>query len=231
MQKIKLSPRLLKVSEMISFANVADIGTDHGKLLIYLAQKGNLKHGIGSDVAIGPANACKKNILAYGESDKIEIRVGDGLETLNLSEADTIVIAGMGGELILHILSKNLDIAKSAKEIILQPMTNIPKLLNGLGELDFCVTEAELVKEKDKLYQIFKVSVGKSELSEIDTIICPAHLKKPSNCLKELIRREIKKCRDKREGILCARETEKTEVLRLDFLIKELEKYETLYCN
>ena len=227
MDNIKLSPRLLKVSELVSGKTVADIGTDHGKLLIYLLKKNKIEFGIGSDVAEGPASACRKNISLYGLSEKAEIRVGDGLVTINKNEVESIVIAGMGGELMLKILSDNLNVAKSAKEIIVQPMTNIGRLLEGLNSLELKVSEAHLVPEKDKLYQIFKLEKGKNKnLKPIDCVICPEHLKRKSKYFAELLKRELKKYRVQKEGILSGGNADEKTISELDEIIKELEKYE-----
>lgn len=228
MDSIKLSPRLMKVSELISGKTVADIGTDHGKLLIYLIKKNKINFGIGSDVAEGPASACRKNVSLYGLSDKAEIRVGDGLATISENEVETIVIAGMGGELILKILSDNLSVAKSAKEIIVQPMTNINRLLEGLNSLGLKVSDAHIVPEKDKLYQIFKLENGiADDLKTIDFVICPEHFKRKSEHLAELIKKELKKYKVQKNGILSGGNADEKTIYELDAIIKELEKYET----
>lgn len=228
MEKLKLTPRLLKVAELIEGETVADIGTDHGKLLIYLLQTGKIYSGIGSDVAEGPASACRKNVAVNGLSDKIEIRVGDGLATLSENEVQSIVIAGMGGELILRILKDNIDIALSAKELVVQPMTNIGKLLEGLTALGFAVADAHLVPEKDKLYQVFKLKKGKTEnLKPLDFVICPVLVENKDKHLGELVKRELKKYRAKRDGMLSGTNTDGSLVSELDAIIKGLEYYET----
>lgn len=230
MEKLRLTPRLLKVAELVEGKTVADIGTDHGKLLIYLLQSGKISFGVGSDVAEGPASACRKNVAMNGLSDKIEIRVGDGLATIFESEVESIVIAGMGGELILKILKDNIDVALSAKELVVQPMTNIHRLLEGLGELGLVVCDAHLVTEKDKLYQIFKLKCGKVQNQRpIDFVICPEHVKRKSEHFIELIKRELKKYRAKREGILSGANADEKMISELDAIIKGLEEYETEY--
>lgn len=227
MDNIKLSPRLLKVAELVSGKTVADIGTDHGKLLIYLLKKNKINFGIGSDVADGPASACRKNVFLYGLSDKIEVRIGDGLETISENEIESIIIAGMGGELILKILSENINVAQSAKEIIVQPMTNIGRMLEGLNSIELKVCDAYIVSEKDKLYQIFKLKKGRrNDLKPIDFVICPEHFKRKSKQLSELLKREIKKYKIQREGILNSIDADMSEILNLDEIIKELEAYE-----
>ena len=230
MKSLNLTPRLMAIAELVSKQTVADIGTDHGKLLIYLAECGRLKKGIGSDIAIGPADACRKNVHTYGFGNIIEIRVGDGLLTISKGEVETIVMAGMGGELILSIIEKSLSIASVADELILQPMTNVRKMLEGISRLGFEVAESSIVKEKDKLYQVFKVKKGKTTpKNQIDFIISPSHLKGNSPNLVELIRREIKKYEEQKKGLLDATVKNEEEIEKISALIKELEEYEIRY--
>ncbi len=222
-----LSERLLTVSSMISGTKVADIGTDHGKLLIYLAINNRLQYGIGSDVNVGPAESCKKNVSNFGYQNIIDIRVGDGLETLKTHEAETIVVAGMGGELILKIINSSLDIAFSAKEIILQPMTNIHRLLKGLNDLGFIVVDGRLAKEKDKLYQIFKIKKGICTFKKnVDSYISPIFKMNNDPLLAELLKREIKKLKVKIRGLEDAEFPDYDEIKNSKKLLEELENYE-----
>ena len=219
-----LSPRLEKVADFVTGKTVADIGTDHGKLLIYLAQKGRLENGIGSDVAKGPADACKKNVQTFGLTDTIEIRVGDGLKTLAPADAETVVIAGMGGELIAKILGACPDVVRSVKEFILQPMTNSDKLLKALPKLGIKVTDGALVQEGDKLYRIYKCEQGAEKLSDFETVICPAFKGEP--LLKTLIEKEKTKAEKKLLGLQSGKADSKAECEKLRALIKELNDYE-----
>ena len=224
MSALMLTPRLEKVADFITYKTVADIGTDHGKLLIYLAQKGRLQKGIGSDVAKGPADACRKNVAASCLNDSIEIRVGDGLKTLAPHDAETVVIAGMGGELIAKILAACPDVVRSAKEFVLQPMTNSDKLLKALPELGIKVTQGALVQEGDKLYRIYKCEQGVSELSDFETIICPTFKDEP--LLKLIIEKEKTKAQKKLSGLQSGKADAKAECENLRTLIKELDSYE-----
>ena len=227
MKKMQLTPRLRTVADMVSGLTVADIGTDHGKLLIYLLQNGKITHGIGSDVAKGPAESCRKNAALFGAADNLEVRVGDGLKTLAPNEAETIVIAGMGGELILKILEDSLKIAQRARELILQPMTNIPRLLAGLPKIGFRVQSAQLCKEKDKLYRVFKVVKGtERELKPIDLVLCPQFFEGKDPLCGELIKREIKKHEQMLSGLLQASVRNESEISAVKALIEEMKTYE-----
>ena len=222
-----LTERLLAVASMISGTKVADIGTDHGKLLVYLAINNRLEYGIGSDVNEGPAESCYRNVCKYGYQNIIQTRVGDGLDTISENEVESIVIAGMGGELILKILKSNLNVAHSAKELILQPMTNIPRLISGLGDLGFVVTDGRLAKEKDKLYQIFKVEKGENTQNNIlDYYISPVYKRNNEPLLPELLKREIHKIKVKIQGLENADSMDYEEINLSKKLLREFENYE-----
>ena len=100
-----LDPRLLCVAKHIRRGSVlADIGTDHARLPVYLVEQGICPRAIASDLRRGPAEAARKTIRAAGLSETIEVRLGDGLTTVAAGEAGDIAIAGMGGETIAAIL-------------------------------------------------------------------------------------------------------------------------------
>lgn len=110
---------------------VADIGTDHAYLPVWLMQKGLIKAAIAADIAEGPCKAAQTNIGMYGLKDKIEVRRGSGLTVLKPGEADGAVIAGMGGSTIVQILEESPDVAKTLKFLIVQPMAGAPGCAGG----------------------------------------------------------------------------------------------------
>ena len=102
---VKLSNRLSAVASFVTDGNVlADVGTDHGYIPIYLLQEKRIKKAIAMDINAGPLQRAKEHIALYGLKDYIETRLSDGVEALMPGEADTILIAGMGGGLVMHIL-------------------------------------------------------------------------------------------------------------------------------
>ena len=113
---MNLSKRLTAVARLITKGNsVADIGTDHGYIPIYMAQKGYTDKAFAMDVNEGPLQRAVDNIARYNVSDKVCTRLSDGLKGLSEGEADTIVIAGMGGLLTIRILTDGAEVAHSAK--------------------------------------------------------------------------------------------------------------------
>ena len=101
---MELSKRLEMVAGLVTQERIADIGTDHGYVPIYLYKQGRIKKAYACDVRKGPLEKCKKNIALYGAEDVIETRLGSGLTPLRPGEAETAIMAGMGGMLIVHIL-------------------------------------------------------------------------------------------------------------------------------
>ena len=111
---MQLSLRLQTIADMVTEGGVlADVGCDHGYLPVYLVLNKRITGAIAMDVGKGPLSRAKEHILAYGLEQYIETRLSDGLTALKPGEADTLVIAGMGGPLMEQILKKGSLVAKS----------------------------------------------------------------------------------------------------------------------
>ena len=138
MKDISLSKRMEAVVKMISpqsFA-IADVGCDHAYVSIALKLRGMAQKVIAMDVRKGPLAIAEKNIALYGLEESIDVRLGDGLEKLNPGEADTIVIAGMGGLLMRDILERGKRIwcEKEHPVLILQPQSDLDVVRHFLYE-------------------------------------------------------------------------------------------------
>ncbi|MDD2480562.1 MAG: class I SAM-dependent methyltransferase [Lutispora sp.] len=150
-----LTPRLEAIAKSIDECYIiADIGSDHAYLPIYLIKSGQAQKAIASDINKGPAEISKSRIKLNGLEGYIEVRIGDGLKVLDNGEADIIVVAGMGGLTMRDMLSESIDIARGAKRIILQPMRDSRTLIRWLVENDFQVINGEIIKENNKFYEI-----------------------------------------------------------------------------
>ena len=197
-----LTQRLLKIAQMVNCKTVADIGTDHAKLPVFLMENGICDSVIASDVASGPVQASKNTVCQHGLSDKIQIRQGDGLDTLAKGEVETIIIAGMGGDLISSILENNSDIAKNSNEIILQPMTHIPQLRQFLKINNYKVINEVLVKEKNKIYTIIKIQNGQNQYqTDFDFLVSPFLIKNKDKLLSEYILKLLNKYKNEINGL------------------------------
>ena len=102
---VQLSGRLQAIADLVTCRTVlADVGTDHAHLPVWLCETGKIKSAIAMDVRRGPLLRAEESIRLAGLEDRIRLRLSDGLEQLRAGEADSIVIAGMGGILIRTIL-------------------------------------------------------------------------------------------------------------------------------
>lgn len=165
MMILELSPRLKIIADSIrGYESVADIGSDHAHLPIYLIKNGQIRYAVATDINIGPVEISRKRIKRHRVEAKVSVRRGNGLEVIEPREAEVIVVAGMGGMLIRDILGKDEKIAQSAKLLILQPMKDSDKVRKWLLEHGFDITDEELVKDQDKIYEVIwaKPARGKS---------------------------------------------------------------------
>lgn len=167
---IKLSDRLKAIKDLIHQGEtVADIGTDHGFLPMSLWETGKSPHVILSDVKVGPLKKAEANIAKHLPDRSFDLRIGNGLQTLEHGEVDTIVIAGMGGVLISDILAEDLNRTKSFKRYILQPR-NAQKVLRAwLRDNGFVIIDEKLVREGKYICEIISaVSENQSVVAESD---------------------------------------------------------------
>ena len=152
-----LNSRLLKIAGMIREGDrVADIGTDHAYLPVFLIKSGKHSKVFACDIGDGPLKKAAENINKSNVGGII-LRKGDGLLAVEPSEVDTVVIAGMGGDLIARILAAAEWVKDSRYEFILQPMTSVEDLRQYICEAGFYVLKEEAVKSQGRIYTVMKV--------------------------------------------------------------------------
>ena len=168
MKELQLQPRLQMLADLVPpGAILADVGTDHGYLPVYLLQKGAIKRAIASDIGAEPLDHARRTAEEYGAA--LELRLCDGLAGIAPHEVDTVVIAGMGGESIISILSA-APWTKDGCRLILQPMTRQELLRRWLAENGYRFTAEHLVEDKGTIYPILCVEGGEQpSLSEAET--------------------------------------------------------------
>lgn len=155
-----LTKRLDMIISNINGRTVADIGTDHAYIPVQLA-KGNLADRIiATDVNKGPLNAAENNVIANGVEGKVELRLGSGLLPVKVGECDTIIIAGMGGELISTILEEGESVAKSADTLLLQPMNSQDLLRSYLSKNGYQILKEDITTEGFKVYNLIIARKG-----------------------------------------------------------------------
>lgn len=160
---MKLSDRLEQIAAQaaeITEGYVADVGTDHGFVPIRLIESGKVKRVIAMDVRRGPLSRAREHIREYDMEDRIETRLSDGLRELKPGEADTVIIAGMGGELMLRILRNGAHMRGSVKHYVLSPQSELSAFRHGLEELGLSITEEQMLMDEGKYYVILTVSPG-----------------------------------------------------------------------
>ena len=136
---MELSVRLQAVADMVTEGTkVADVGTDHAYIPIYLVEHDKNPSAIAMDINRGPLKKAEENISSHNLENKIETRLSDGLKQLHLGEADSVVIAGMGGGLVVKIMEEGTLHKKYVKEWILQPQSEISKVRQYLNENGYC---------------------------------------------------------------------------------------------
>lgn len=195
---MNISDRLKTIGEMVdNCESICDVGTDHAYLPIYLIQKGTCSKAIASDINKGPVEKAKMNIKREGLNDSIFCRLGGGLNTIKPFEVDGVVIAGMGGNLIRDIIEENMDVFKSLKFMILQPVQNPEVLRQYVYEAGYDVIDEDLCFDEDKYYEIIKIKHN-NKPTKVDSIyyeISKKLIEKKHPLVEEYIKFKINKYR------------------------------------
>lgn len=163
---MQLSKRLQAVANSVTKGNrVADVGCDHAYISIYLIRQNIAPGVIAMDVNKGPLERGRENIERLLLSGQIETRLSDGLCKLNPGEADTILIAGMGGALTVRILEEGLASVKKCKELVLQPQSELAFVRKFIEQIEFEIAEEQMLIDDGKYYTIIKAI---SKLNNMD---------------------------------------------------------------
>ena len=163
MRQLQLQPRLHLLASLIpDGSHLADVGTDHGYVPVYLLQRGLIESAIASDIGAEPLQHAKNTAMEY-DVDGIDFRLCPGLDAIAPEECDTILIAGMGGETIITILENAPWTKRGEHLLLLQPMTKVEMLRKWLADNGYTFTGERLVFDKDHLYPIMMVRGGSQE--------------------------------------------------------------------
>lgn len=155
---MELSKRLQAVADLIPPDRiVADVGTDHGYIPIWLVEQKKSRKVIALDINEGPLTRAMEHITGHGLGNYIETRRSDGLKELKEGEADCVVIAGMGGGLVMKIMSEGAAFLKGVRECILQPQSELEKVRQFLWQEGYCSVAEDMVLEDGKYYPMMRV--------------------------------------------------------------------------
>ena len=213
---MKLPPRLLKVAEFIPPGRVvADIGTDHALLPLHLLESGRARKVIAVEVGAKPYAQARGNLEQHPLGERVELRLGDGLQALSQSDgAGVAVIAGMGGGTIRKILSQRPpDLDKTLEFFILQPMSRPRELRAWLPEGGFSILDEALAKDEGRIYEVFLAVIGTAP----PRAGLPFGLKLLENRdphLKEYLEVKIRKTRVVLDSLARSRREDREELLR-----------------
>lgn len=193
MQNVNLDARLAAAAELIEGSYIADVGTDHGFLPVFLCSKNPDMRAVASDIKKAPLERAVKNVSAHSLEDRIDTVLTPGLSGLEKYPLSDIVICGMGGLTIIEIL-ENAPFVKNGVHLILQPMQHMSNLRRYLCENGYDIDKESLARADGRVYQIISARyTGRSrEISEIDAILGEyniAHKADDPELFSELCRR------------------------------------------
>lgn len=158
---MKLSCRLETIASFVQKGSrIADIGTDHGYIPIYLVREGVVSSALAMDIRTGPLERAENHIKEYGLEDRISVRISDGLMRLLPNEADTVIIAGMGGGLLIHIVEEGRHMWETTKHWVLSPQSDIGDVRRFLAGNGFLIDREAMVKDEGKYYTVLDVVRG-----------------------------------------------------------------------
>lgn len=220
MKKIDLSTRLKVIFNFAKDTReIADVGCDHGKISVSLAKEGTQVHAI--DISNDSLEKTKVLSREHNVSNQINCYCSDGLEDVKNINLDAIIMAGMGELTLIHIITSNMECAKKAKKLILQPMDGTRKIRKYLCCNSFQIADEKLVWDEGRLYTI--IVARKSDdckLTHVEMILGPKIISKPDELLDDLIGKEINIREKILDGLKRAKNIDKKEIETID---KEIE--------
>ena len=188
---IKLSKRLKIIHDMIPESVVADIGSDHGKLMIALVQSGKVKKGFAVENKEGPFERLRSNLIRYHVNDKITPLFSDGIKDIT-RDVGTIVRAGMGGQTIVQILKAHPEKLRMVQTIIIDAHSAVPLVRKEICQMGFAIADEQIVKEDDIFYEIIKfIRADKATLTSEDLEFGPILRQEKSAIFKEKYKNRI----------------------------------------
>ena len=209
----QLDQRLALCASLVrTGVKLADIGTDHAYLPIWLAKQGKIVSAVAADVREGPLKIAQENIQKYS-AFQVSVRLSDGLRNIREEEADDIVIAGMGGELISRIIAETDWLKKKEKRLILQPMTSVGELRVALSDLGFTVLEEHAVWCGHHIYTAMQVSYYPDRSAKGELFPYIGSLRLSESASRDYFRQQIKILEKRSAGLRLGGKREEAENL------------------
>lgn len=223
----RLPKRLKAVVSLIPPGKrVADIGTDHALLPIYLVKSGRDLGVIASEINQGPFLRAKENVRLQGLEEAIDVRLGNGLEILKPGEAEVIVISGLGGYTIVDIFNASSQVLEQVESLVLSPASHEAEVRRWLKDNGWQLNNEELVKDQGRIYQIIQAELmglepglqGSQPVTELEYDVGPINLRKKHPLLKEYLLKKLKKYETAKKNLGLSQSIqsqEKAEKLRI----------------
>ena len=209
-----LDSRLQLCASMVrENTKLADIGTDHAYLPIWLVKKSIITKAIAADINIGPLQKAASNIRRYHVEDMVDARLSDGLDEIFPHEADDIVIAGMGGELISQLIAKAAWLKDETKHLILQPMTSAEELRRYLLSEGFMVEQEQAVEDEKHVYSVMLAVYTPSSVPQDELFPYIGLIKADTQANKNYLQRQINSLEKKANGLQVSGKTEESNKL------------------
>ncbi len=219
----QLGPRLELCAGLVRGGHaLCDVGTDHAYLPIWLLKSGKVPRAVASDVNPGPLETAAANAKRYGVADRLILRLSDGLRAVSPQEAEDVVIAGMGGELILRMVGETPWLRDPEKRLILQPMSSARELRAGLRDLGFALLDEQAAEDTGRIYTAFSARyIGETPATDR---LYPylGKLKPGGSAVRKYAEKLLRDLRGRLEGAVRGRGTDSPEELRE--AIREIEE-------
>lgn len=222
---MKLNNRLATIASLVDGENIklADVGCDHGFLAINLVLENKIDYAYAMDVNQGPLNNVKSNIEKYNLNNSIQTILSDGLIELNKEDFNQVVIAGMGGSLIVDILGKEIDKIQG-KTLYLQPNVNSYALRKFLLMNNFGIIDEVIIEDNGILYEVIKAQqplVDKKEYNELELLFGRINLDRNDANTKKLLLEYAQKT----EKILTQMPKENVKRSEFTSILKQIKDY------
>lgn len=222
-----LSPRLQAAADLIpAGAQLTDVGTDHGRLPVWLVYRGVTPRAVATDLRPGPLSRGRDLAQRWQVSEQISFRLCDGLSSVAPEEAEVVTITGMGGETIAGILQAAPWIKEPGHTCILQPMSGAEGLRRYLSDSGFLILGERLVLEEETLYVVLQAAPGRmAPLTEGETWVGRQTPEMDSPLRSRYLEQELGKLRSAAEGLKRSQRPEDREKLvRFQQAVQDVEQ-------
>lgn len=225
---ISLTPRLSLIASCVrQGCRVADIGTDHAYIPVYLVKNGISPFAYACDIGKGPLFNAKSTVLAENAQDKVKLVLSDGLDGLENGCAEDIIIAGMGGEIIADIIRRAEWLMNNRFRLILQPMTMHHVLRKALNDMGFSPLGDMYCMEGKRFYTVMPYMFTDEKLcSDSAFFYCGTAFESTSPLAHEYINRQKQKLASQLDGMKNSQHDTSADIIRVSEILTSIEKAE-----